>query len=118
MTDEERERIYEEEKTHADARSRLKQEKKAAAAALAAKNRKGCGSDASGCPTSPPCLKSSGTRTEPLQDEACVVPFCFFAQATFAKAPLAKAPGGVESAQCGDPLPYFRFRTSLSEPCR
>lgn len=43
MTDEERERIYEEEKAHADARLRLEQENKAAAAALAAKNTKGCG---------------------------------------------------------------------------
>lgn len=43
MTDEERERIYEEEKAHAEARSRLEQEKKIAAAALNAKNTKGCG---------------------------------------------------------------------------
>lgn len=42
MTDEHRERIYEEEKARADARSKLEQEKKAAAAALAAKNTKGC----------------------------------------------------------------------------
>jgi hypothetical protein len=54
MTDEERERIYEEEKTHADARSRLKQEKKAAAAALAAKNRKGCGIGCLGLSDQPP----------------------------------------------------------------
>jgi hypothetical protein len=41
MTDEERERIYEEEKAHADARSRLEQEQKAAAAAKKPKT-KGC----------------------------------------------------------------------------
>ena len=54
MTDEERQRIYEEEKARADARLRIEQEnkaaaealeveKKAAAEALAAKNKKGCG---------------------------------------------------------------------------
>ena len=54
MTDEERQRIYEEEKARADARSKIEQENKAAAEALeaekkeaaeaiAAKNTKGCG---------------------------------------------------------------------------
>jgi hypothetical protein len=69
MTNEESERNYEEEKAHADARSRLEHEKKAEAAEIAAKNtmgrRSGANDEGNHMPPNEP------ERTTAIQAQAC-----------------------------------------------